>query len=90
MPRSAATLLVTAAILAAGAGTTAGQIPDRFTNLQVLPEDIPRDSLVSLMRSFTFATGLRCDGCHVMGENGSFQGARSMQTTRRPRSRPAT
>lgn len=29
-----------------------------------------------LMRSFTFATGLRCEGCHVMGDGGSFRGAR--------------
>lgn len=53
-----------------------GQIPDTFRNLEVLPEDISRDSLVMLMRSFSFATGLRCEGCHVMGEGGSFQGAR--------------
>lgn len=46
-----------------------GQIPERFTNLQVLPEDIPRGQLVGLMRSFTFATGLRCSSCHV-GEEG--------------------
>jgi hypothetical protein len=58
------------------AGPTAAQIPTEFQNLQVLPEDIPRDSLIQLMRSFSFATGLRCEGCHVMGEGGSFQGAR--------------
>lgn len=58
------------------AGPTVAQIPTEFQNLQVLPEDIPRDSLIQLMRSFTFATGLLCEGCHVMGENGSFQGAR--------------
>lgn len=52
------------------------QIPDEFRNLQALPEDISRDSLVLLMRTFTFATGLLCEGCHVMGEGGSFQGAR--------------
>jgi len=46
-----------------------GQIPERFTNLQVLPEDISRGELVGLMRSFTFATGLRCSSCHV-GEEG--------------------
>lgn len=58
------------------AGPTAAQIPQEFQNLDVLPEDIAPDSLTMLMRSFTFATGLRCEGCHVMGENGSFQGAR--------------
>lgn len=59
-----------------GAPAARGQIPADFTNLQVLPDDIPRDSLVLLMRSFTFATGLLCQDCHVMGEGGSFEGAR--------------
>ncbi len=58
------------------AGPAAAQIPTEFRNLQVLPEEIPPDSLVQLMRSFSFATGLQCGECHVMGENGSFQGAR--------------
>jgi tetratricopeptide (TPR) repeat protein len=58
------------------AGRTAAQIPTEFRNLQVLPEDISADSLTMLMRSFSFATGLRCEGCHVMGENASFEGAR--------------
>lgn len=56
-------------------GPATGQIPAEFENLEVLPEDISRDSLIATMRSFTFATGIRCEGCHVMGENGSFQGA---------------
>ncbi len=72
---------VTALVLGiAGSGMATApapaQIPTEFRNLQVLPEDISRDSLVLLMRSFTFATGLRCEGCHVMGEDGSFRGAR--------------
>lgn len=57
-------------------GPLTAQIPTEFRNLQVLPEDISRDSLVLLMRSFSFATGLRCEGCHVLGENNLFQGAR--------------
>ena len=73
--------LFTAVILGiAGCGIAAAhataQIPTEFRNLEVLPEDIARDSLIQLMRSFSFATGLRCEGCHVMGENGSFEGAR--------------
>lgn len=57
-------------------GPAMAQIPTDFQNLKVLPEDISRDSLIQLMRSFSFATGLRCEGCHVMGEGGSFRGAR--------------
>lgn len=58
------------------ASPASAQIPEEFRNLEVLPDSITRDSLVLLMRSFSFATGLRCEECHVMGENGSFQGAR--------------
>ena len=61
-------LLVLLACTLAAAGARA-QVPDTFTNLQVLPADISRDSLTALMRSFTFATGMRCDGCHVRQGN---------------------
>jgi len=60
----------------ASASAGSAQIPEEFRNLEVLPDSISRDSLVLLMRSFSFATGLRCGDCHVMGENGSFRGAR--------------
>lgn len=39
--------------------------PDSFTNLKVLPHDIPRDSLVNMMAGFTRALGVRCTYCHV-------------------------
>ena len=70
-------LLAAICCLASGmaASPAAAQIPTEFRNLEVLPKNISRDSLVAVMRSFTFATGLRCEGCHVMVENGSFQGA---------------
>lgn len=41
------------------------QVPQRFENLQVLPTDIPRDTLVEIMRGFSFALGVRCEYCHV-------------------------
>ena len=44
------------------------QIPDTFTNLEILPKDIPKQELVSVMRSFSNALGVRCTHCHV-GEN---------------------
>ena len=69
-------LLLLHAAPRAGAAPLAAQIPDTFVNLQVLPEDIGRDSLLAVMRSFSFATGLRCEGCHVLGPEGAFQGAR--------------
>lgn len=71
IPRQLRAILLLA-VLPSAAGA---QIPTEFENLQALPPDIPRDTLIQLMRSFSFATGLRCEGCHVMGEGGSFVGA---------------
>ncbi len=45
------------------------QIPDKFTNLQVLPKDISKDKLVEIMKSFTSGLGVRCNFCHE-GEEG--------------------
>ena len=39
-------------------------IPDKFTNLQVLPKDISKDDLVHTMRLFSRSLGVRCDFCH--------------------------
>lgn len=40
-------------------------IPDKFENLQVLPKEIHRDTLVQIMRGFTMSLGVRCNYCHV-------------------------
>ncbi len=34
-------------------------------NLKVLPKDISSGELREIMRGFSFATGIRCSGCHV-------------------------
>lgn len=39
--------------------------PESFTNLKVLPKDIPGQELTALMASFTRALGVRCTHCHV-------------------------
>lgn len=52
----------------------AAQIPSKFTNLKFLPHDIARDSLVNIMRGFSFALGVRCQYCHVGGDGVSFAG----------------
>jgi predicted Zn-dependent protease len=46
-----------------------GQIPDKFTNLQVLPKDIGKGGLLDVMKGFTSALGVRCQHCHI-GEEG--------------------
>ena len=49
------------------------QIPDEFQNLRFLPEDISRDSLMTVMRGFWFALNVRCQYCHVGGDGVSFE-----------------
>ena len=43
----------------------AAQFPEKFTNLKVLPKDISRSELQSMMRGFAFALNVRCDHCHA-------------------------
>lgn len=69
--RSAASVIFGIAVIG---GTAAAQIPDRFTNLQVLRADIPRDSLVQIMRGISLSLGVRCQYCHVGGDGVSFAG----------------
>ena len=55
-----------AALVALLAGPASAQEPP--TNLQVLPDDIPREQLTQVMRGFTAALGVRCSSCHVWEE----------------------
>jgi photosynthetic reaction center cytochrome c subunit len=43
--------------------------PDKFVNLQVIPKDAPPDVVITAMKNFTRALGVRCPFCHV-GEEG--------------------
>ena len=54
-----------AAVLVLTGSTALAQVPDSFTNLQVLPKDIPKAELMSTMRGFCSALGVRCIHCHV-------------------------
>jgi hypothetical protein len=60
------------ALLAAvfAAGSVAAQVPDKFTNLQVLPKDTPKPELTSMMRGFAFALDVRCNYCHAQKADG--------------------
>jgi hypothetical protein len=62
------------ALVLAAASPAMAQIPDRFTNLKVLPPGISRDSLVNIMRGFSLQLGVRCQYCHVGGDGVSFAG----------------
>lgn len=47
---------------------TAADMPDKFTNLKVLPRDITREQMTTTMRGFSAALGVRCDHCHARPE----------------------
>lgn len=63
MTRSIA-VLAAALVLAAVTGARA-QVPQKFTNLLVLPKDIPPPQLVATMKGFAQGLGVRCEHCHV-------------------------
>jgi tetratricopeptide (TPR) repeat protein len=56
-----------AALLVAAASPLAAQgrgMPDSLVNTKVFPHDTPVREVVSAMRGFTAALGVRCDYCH--------------------------
>lgn len=65
---------VAALVLALGAVPALAQIPDKFTNLKVLPKDIDKRQMVDIMRNFSGALGVRCNFCHVGESTTSLEG----------------
>jgi len=66
IPTFASALLCLGAL---GAGVASAQIPDEFTNLELLEKDITKGRLVSVMRGWTSSLGVRCNHCHVGPDN---------------------
>jgi hypothetical protein len=66
VPIGACVLAVT---IGAASGHAPGQLPQKFTNLQVLPKDVTPKALVEQMRSFAIELGTRCEHCHVGAGN---------------------
>jgi tetratricopeptide (TPR) repeat protein len=56
-------------VMLLGASVTKAQIPDKFTNLQVLPKDVAKRELVASMRGIAGDLGVRCAHCHVGPDN---------------------
>jgi len=58
--------VVLAAVLTLAAATgVRAQLPQKYTNLQVLPKDTPPSQLVATMKGFAQGLGVRCEHCHV-------------------------
>jgi len=64
---------------AQGGGAPPQQQP--YENLKYFSKDLPRDSLITIMRGFTYALGVNCAFCHVEEEPAQAGG--------RPRLKPA-
>lgn len=41
------------------------QVTNNFKNLKVLPQNISKDSLMSLMQEYNTALGVKCNYCHA-------------------------
>lgn len=66
LARRALLLTASAAALLAPAARAQGKFPpDSFTNLKVLPKNIDQRTLITTMRGFALALGVRCTYCHV-------------------------
>src|SRR5262245_61486253 len=52
------------ALLALAGSAARAQIPDKFTNLKALPKEIGKVELVTAMRGYASALGVRCNHCH--------------------------
>lgn len=46
--------------------TQQARAQSQYRNLQILPQDIPRDELIAIMRTFSRSLGVRCNHCHVV------------------------
>lgn len=60
--RITAVIIFALALMACGA--TFAQIPDKFTNLQVLDSNITKQELMGKMKEFSTSLGVRCQFCH--------------------------
>lgn len=65
MKQTIMSLLLLTIFVAAVGGTARADVPEKFTNLKVLPGDISKPELVGIMRGFSGALGMSCTGCHV-------------------------
>ncbi|MDQ6756899.1 MAG: c-type cytochrome [Bacteroidota bacterium] len=42
--------------------------PPKFKNLKILPKDISKQDLDSIMHNYSYSLGVKCDFCHVHNE----------------------
>ena len=76
MKSHAPALALAIALVSNASAAASAQIPEKFQNLKFFPKNIARDSLVQVMRGFSFALGVRCQYCHAGGDGVSFAGVK--------------
>jgi Photosynthetic reaction centre cytochrome C subunit len=84
--RSAILLVAGVAVVTARPAAAQGHFPpDSFTNLKVLPKNIPVRTLINTMRGFTEALGVRCPFCHVGREGQPLDSFNFASDEKRPK-----
>ncbi len=66
--RLALWLLIVPALLLVPRPDAAADMPETFQNLQVLPADIAKEELKTVMRGFTEQLDVKCSFCHTIDE----------------------
>ncbi len=64
-----ATLTAQQPTLAAPPAPKHNVIPDTFTNLKVLPTNIPKPELMAIMKQFAVTFKVRCSYCHEVADD---------------------
>lgn len=69
-----AAILLIAIVVTMGASlnTPTKKLPGNFKNLKILPKDISKDDLDSIMDGFTIALNVRCGFCHARNKDTSI------------------
>jgi hypothetical protein len=62
---SSAILAASGAFLIGSVAIAQGGGPAPATNLQVYPKDMPRAEIMTIMKGFSTALGVKCTHCHV-------------------------
>ena len=74
MPARAVLLFAALSVAVSSPGLRAQERDQELKNLQFFSQDVTRDSLIEVMRGFSFALGVRCQYCHTGGDGVSFDG----------------
>ena len=59
------TLRALIVLIFASSAPALGQLPEKPTNLEVLPDSLTTEEVVAIMRGFSMGLGVRCTFCHV-------------------------